>query len=161
MRLDEETFAVIVAISVVASAISVATIVPRNPEPFTALGILNSEGKIGDYPTSVSVGEPVRLYAFVYNSLGRAALFEVVAKVGNGSIPSESEPLNVTPVWKGYVALCNGANATLPVTVTFDRPFINQTLVFELYVLEENGTWSYTGRYCFLRLNVTGAAQIG
>ncbi|WP_440060225.1 DUF1616 domain-containing protein [Thermogladius sp. 4427co] len=157
MRLDEEVFAVILAIVVIASAIGIAVSIPRNTEPFTAIGLLNEKGLIGDYPRNVAVGSVVNLNAFVYNHLGYTALFRVDVKIGDGDIPTNTTPLNTTPVRRLYVMLGNDENATIPFSVVFDYPRINQTLVLELYLFSpDNKTWVYTGEYNFLRLNVTG-----
>ncbi|MEM0261524.1 MAG: DUF1616 domain-containing protein [Nitrososphaerota archaeon] len=155
MRLNEEVFAVVVAISVVGSALSIALILPRGSEPFTALGLLGEERRIDGYPREVFVGERVRLWLSIANYMGYTALFMVQGKIGYGDTPSSGVPLNSTLIIVRRIVVCNKCNITIPVEVVFDRPWSNQTLVFELYIYDANrGIWSYTGRYVFLRLNV-------
>lgn len=159
MRLSDEVLAVVVAITVVGSALSIAATLPRGSEPFTALGLLNEEGRIGEYPSEVFVGERVRLRLFIANYMGYTALFMVQGKIGYGDIPTNEAPLNSTPIMVKYIVVCNKCNATTPVEVVFDRPWTNQTLVFELYIYDSGrGLWSYTGRYVFLRLNAVEVA---
>ncbi|MCS7127756.1 MAG: DUF1616 domain-containing protein [Sulfolobales archaeon] len=158
MRLNDEVLAVIVAISIVASVLGIALTIPRNPEPFTAIGLLNPDVKIGDYPREVRVGEEVSLNLYILNHMGYTGLFMYQGKIGYGKIPSD-EPLNVTPTLKGYVALCHTCNITIPIKTAFNEPFRNQTLVFELYMYDsKTNEWRYTGVYVFLRLNVTEVA---
>ncbi|MCI4461880.1 MAG: DUF1616 domain-containing protein [Thermogladius sp.] len=157
MILDDEVFAVILAVSIVVSALGIATSIPRQAESFTAIGLLNEEGKIGNYPTNIRAGEAVGFNAFVYNHLGYTALLRVDVKIGDGEVPTNTTPLDSPPLVSLYVMLGEDENATLPFNVTFTYPKVNQTLVLELYLYSpENETWLYTGEYNFLRVNVTG-----
>ena len=98
MVIDDEVLAVLTAIVTVACALGIALSLPRSPEPFTAIGLLNEQGKIGDYPRVLVAGEPVRLQVFVMNHLGKAAMLKVEAKIGaRGRIPSNSTPLDALP----------------------------------------------------------------
>ncbi|MEM4452082.1 MAG: DUF1616 domain-containing protein [Thermosphaera sp.] len=157
MILDEEVFAVILAMTIVGSAIGVALAIPRMDEPFTALGLLNEEGKIGEYPSTVFVGQEVKLNLFIYNHLGYTALFKYQVKEGDGEIPNEKSPLTGKKVLnEGFIILPHKENKTIPLTIVFRNPKLNQTLVCELYYYNpDSGLWEYTGRYVFLRLNVT------
>ncbi|WP_434731762.1 DUF1616 domain-containing protein [Thermogladius sp. KZ2Tp1] len=157
MILDDEVFAVVLAISVVLSVVGIAVSLPRPSENFAAIGLLNKEGKIGDYPSNVRVGQVVSLNVFVYNHLGYTALFRVDVKVGDGEVPSNTTPLPKPPLFSLYTLLGDYENATIPFNVTFTYPMVNQTLVLELYDYSpDNSTWVYMGEYVFLRLNVTG-----
>jgi len=157
--LDEEVFAVILGVTLLGSALGVALILPRSPEAFTALGLLNEEGVIGDYPSRVHVGETVKLHLFLYNHLGYTALFKYQVKEGDGEVPSEKIPLHdKTILTQGVILLRHGENVTIPFTVVFAKPFTNQTLVCELYYYNpDSRIWEYTGRFVFIRLNVTEA----
>ncbi|MEM0020699.1 MAG: DUF1616 domain-containing protein [Fervidicoccaceae archaeon] len=156
MRLDEEVFAVILAVTIVGSVLSVAMIIPRSSERFASLGLLGEDAKIGDYPREVFVGEKVKLNLYLANYMGYTALFMIQGKIGNGQIPINGTSLDVPPVLTKYIVLCNECNATIPVEVVFNEPWINQTLVFELYIFNSTlNEWNYTGIYVFLRLNVT------
>lgn len=162
MILDEEVFAVIMAISIVASAVGIAMSIPRNPEPFTALGLLNEEGKIGEYPREVYVNRSFRLNVFVSNHLGYTTLFSVKAKLGRGEIPTNETPLNAPVLAEKYALLCHQCNITIPFELKLSEPARNETLVFELYQYNPaRATWDYTGRYVFLRVNVTEVLPVG
>ncbi|MEZ0345667.1 MAG: DUF1616 domain-containing protein [Infirmifilum sp.] len=162
MIIDDEVLAVLTAIMTVACVLAAALIVPRQPEPFLALGLLNENGKIGDYPTTVVVGEPVKLNVFVMNNLGKAALLKVIAKLGSrGNIPTNSTPLNATPIWEYELILSHGENATIPVQIRIGEGGLNVALVFELWHYNTtSGSWEYTGRWNHLYINVTKAAGI-
>lgn len=162
MILDEEVFAVIMAISIVASAVGIALVIPRNPEPFTALGLLNEEGKIGEYPKEVYVNRSFKLHVFISNHLGYTALFSVKAKLGRGEIPTNETPLNTPVLAEKYALLCHQCNTTIPFELRLSEAARNETLVFELYQYNPGrGIWEYTGRYVFLRINVTEVLPVG
>lgn len=157
MVLDDEVLAVLTAIVTVACVLAAAVSIPRQVEPFLALGLLNEKGRIGDYPSMVLVGEPVRLHIYVMNHLGRPAALKVVAKLGSrGNIPNSTMPLSAAPVWEHTVVLAHGQNTTIPVQLVIERERINVALVFELWILNTtNGSWVYTGRWNHLYVNVT------
>ncbi len=76
-----------------------STYFPPVVEPFTAVGLLGPEGTIGNYPEEVVVGEPVKLYVFLFNHEGRSNYYVVMVKVGNESTSiSEDAPSNATVV---------------------------------------------------------------
>jgi len=158
--IDDEVLAVLTAIVTVACALGIALSLPRSPEPFTAIGLLNEQGEIGDYPRVLVAGEPVRLQVFVMNHLGKAAMLKVEAKIGaRGRIPSNSTPLDAPPVWERVVILGHGQNATIPVQIAVAEPGSNLALVFELWQYDASkGEWVYTGRWCHLYVNVTRGA---
>ncbi len=158
MVLDDEVLAVLTAIVTVASAIGIASLIPRNPEPFVAIGLLSERGVIGGYPRLL--GEPVRLRVFVANHLGEVAMLKVVAKLGaRGRLPTSEAPLDAPPVWERAVILGHGQNATIPVQLVVEREGLNVALVFELWAYDASrGAWVYTGRWCHLYVNVTRGA---
>lgn len=162
MRLNDEVFAVILAISVVFSVLGIALTVPRNPEAFTALGLLGEHNKTGGYPREVYVGVPLKLNIFVANYMGSTKLFMVKAKLGYGSIPSESTPLETPTLLEKFAVLCHSCNTTISVTLVLLEPFKNQTIVFELYMFNtKEKRWDYTGRYLFLRVNLSEVIGLG
>lgn len=162
MKLSEEVFAVILALSIVSSTVGVAMVVPRNPEAFAALGLLDEYGRIGEYPREVYVGRPFKLAVFIANYMGSTRLFMVRAKLGYGEIPTESSPLDRPALLERFAILCHSCNTTLPVILTLSEPFRNQTIVFELYTFNTGeGRWDYTGRYTFLRVDVSEVVVVG
>lgn len=157
MVLDDEVLAVLTAIVTVACVLAAALLIPRQVEPFLALGLLGEKGKIGDYPSTILAGEPVRLHVFVMNHLGRPAALKVVAKLGSrSSIPNSTAPLDAPVIWERIIVLAHGQNATIPVQLTVEREGVNVALVFELWMLNTtSGAWVYTGRWNHLYVNVT------
>lgn len=157
MIIDEEVLAVLTALVIVGSVLSIAMLIPRKPEPFLAIGLLNEKGYIGDYPTTIVAGEPVRLNVFLANYLGRVALLQVRVKLGSrGWIPSNSTPLDAPALQNITVVLEDGKNLTVPVTLKISEPGINRAIVFELWMFNTtSGTWVYTGRWNHLYVNVT------
>jgi len=66
------------AIIVVGSVFSVAQLLrPSVTEPFTAIGLLNENCEIGDYPSKVFRGENITLCIFLYNYMGYPLLMQV------------------------------------------------------------------------------------
>lgn len=157
MKFDEEVFAVILAIVTVASVFAVAQTIPRKIEPFTAIGLLGPKGKIGDYPKHVYIGERIKLYIFLDNHLGKPAFLQVRMKLGSkGRIPTNSTPLNVTPVFVFERILNDGGNYTREVTFTLNKTGTNIALVFELWRYDTTlKEWVYDKRWVHLYVNVS------
>ncbi len=159
MILDEEVLAVLLAIITVASVIAAAQLLrPGVTEPFTALGLLNSQCKIGDYPKRVVLGQRVDLCIFVSNYEGRPIYYKVVYRVGtNRTIPSNSTPSPEPPLaeWRGVLA--HGGNTTFTVSVSVPQWFNGSraALIFELWVYNTTAwEWRYTGRWTHLYVDV-------
>ncbi|HRR54707.1 MAG TPA: hypothetical protein P5290_05120, partial [Candidatus Methanomethylicus sp.] len=75
--IDEEARAVTLAIIAIigVAAVSQAIVAGRVVEPFSALGTLGPNMKIGDYPKTVLVNETFRLYFYIENQEGRAMFY--------------------------------------------------------------------------------------
>jgi len=135
---DEEVAAVAAAVAVVAVALAVALQFPR-VEPFTALGLLGPQGKIGDYPTNVTKGTGVSLYIYVYNHLGYPAWFRVAARFVDSP--------NATPTPQGFYVrelfLGHNQSALLPISFTVNATGV---LKAELWMYQPDGTLIYTNR---------------
>jgi len=159
---DEQVMAVLLAVLVVVGAFAGSqTFFPdRIVEPFSELGILGPEAKIGDYPRELIVREPFTLYLYVGNHEGRVMYYAVLVKLGNRTTSiSNEEPMDV-PVFARYgVVLLDGKNWTRPVTLSVEEPGVNYKLVFELWAYNEGvRDFVYHGRWCQLWLNVTKPA---
>jgi len=157
--IDDEVKAVIMAIMIVVGALSIAQILTsgRVSEPFSALGLLGPNMKIGDYPKTVLVNQTVRLYLYVDNHEGRTMYYIIYAKLGNKSTEiSENRSADAPILYTYEVILPHGMNATIPVSLKFDRPAINARLIFEMWVYDsETRTPRYHGRWTQLWLNIT------
>ena len=156
--LDEEVFAVFIAVVVVGSVFSAAQLLrPANPEPFSAIGLLNQDCVIGDYPSEVYSGDNVTLCLFVDNHLGYTALFRVVYKMGsNATLPTNETPSSAPVSAEWDFLLDSGENATSRVTVPVmvdlgDNVSRHAALIFELWYLDPSSAeWVYTGRWVHL-----------
>lgn len=163
--LDEEVVAVIAAIAVVASVFAIATTITsgRVVEPFSALGLLGPEGKIGNYPKEVYVGEPVKLYIYVDNHEGKPMYYRVLVKVGNEStLVNQTAPANLPPVKVFNLILGHEMNSTFPLIVKFNETGINVKLITELWFYNVSSReFQYSGRWNHLYINVTEVGGIG
>jgi len=158
MIIDEEVFAVILAVVIVASALGISlSVFPRHGEPFEAIGLLNEKGVIGDYPSTLPVNSSLRLNIYVYNHNGKTELFLVKTFiVPRGVLPSNTSWLNNTPTRIFYFVLQNQANTTIPFEAKLDIPPGQYTFIAELWKLNTiNSTFIYTGRWVHLYFNVT------
>jgi uncharacterized membrane protein len=155
MIVDDEVFAVLMAIVIVSCAIAIAMTIPRKTEPFSAIGVLNEMGKIGDYPRTVVSGSPLKLNVFMDNHEGKATAFMVLVKLGSrGNIPSNTTPLSSAPIWNYTIVLNDGGNITIPVELNLSGEGKNIAIVFELWEFNSS-RWVYTGRWCHLYVNLT------
>lgn len=167
MIMDEEVFAVLLAVTIVASVIGVALVIrPDVPEPFMAIGLLGENCKIGNYPRAVTNSSQVDLCMFVANYMGRPVLYKVVYKVGD----RETLPTNTTPsprdvilLWMGVLG--NKENVTRPVIVpvVVHGPGAREVaLIFELWVYDTSiSDFAYSGKWVHYYVNVTYAPTIG
>lgn len=160
MLLDEEVFAVVLAVSVVASAVGIALVLgPGGSEAFTAIGLLNSECRIGEYPVKAYNGSTLHLCLFIYNHMGEAIYYRVAYKIAasQGDMPTNTtpSPRPVIAEWKGVLG--DGWNETTRVEVPVAAPSGSSrvALVFELWVYRQGEGWVYTGRWVHLYVNVT------
>ncbi len=162
MILDEEVFAVILAITIVASVFSIAMVLrPRVVEPFIAIGLLDEHCKIGNYPKYVVPNQTVKLCIFVHNYLGKPVYWRVVYKIGdNSSIPTNTSPSLRRPLawWSGV--LDHNQNTTFVVNVPIEIPKDlggrkRIALIFELWIYNTSSNrWVYTGRWTHLYVEV-------
>jgi uncharacterized membrane protein len=160
MILDDEVFAVLMAIVIVSCAIAIAMTITRKTEPFAAIGILNEEGKM-NYPRTVISGKPLKLNVFIDNHEGRASAFIVFVKLGSrGNIPNNTNPLNSEPIWNYTIVLNDRSNITIPVELNLSGEGNDVAIVFELWEFNSS-KWVYTGRWCHLYVNLTRGAPNG
>ena len=157
MRLDDEVLAVIMALIVVSSVFAAAMTIPRGHEEFLAIGLLNENCKIGDYPKTVFVEENITLCIFVSNNLAKPALLQVRFKLGSrNNLPTNTTYLNSPTILSLTRVLNSGGNFTEKVSFKLNSTGENVALVFELWKYDtELGKWVYTGRWVHLYVNVT------
>jgi len=160
---NKDVLAVLTAIVTVASIFSTAYILlPTKSNHYVAIGLLNQDCLIGNYPDQVYNGDNITYCIYVDNELDHAALFQIRYKISyeRRYLPSESEPspLPAKGVWD--VLLDKGRNITMRLTVPVELDQINGTseraaLIFELWQLDPNtGGWVYTGRSVYIYITV-------
>ncbi len=157
--IDEDLKTVAVGLLLVIAGFTVfqAFFADRVVEPFSELGILGPNLKIGDYPRELAVGEDFNLYLYVGNHMGSTQLYRVYVKLGSRDLNvSDTEPYPA-PVLTSYdIALANKQNTTMPITLSIPESGTNLRLVFEMHRYNpELGSWEYHNRWNQLWLNVT------
>lgn len=155
--MDDELKAVALVLIGLMGAVAVYPILAesRIVEPFSELGVLGPNMKIGDYPRAVTVGERFNLYLYVGNHEGRAQYYRVLVKLGDRSMNvSDTTPLDAPVVASWDFVLPNESNSTLPITLSVGRVGLNQRLVFELWRYVDSG-FVYHQRWNQLWMNVT------
>jgi len=158
--IDEEVFAVLLAVIVIGSVFAAAQEFKRI-EPFNAIGLLNEDCKIGDYPSFVLIGENLTLCIYIYNHMGKPEAFKVVHRFGDPStLPTNTTPSAAQELWSRIVVLDHGREALIRVSVPIPyRPDLvgrNATLIFELWIYRPGEGWIYTGRWVHLHVRVEG-----
>ena len=141
MRVDK-ILSYILIISIVIAAASVIYIIVNHStsEKFTQFYILGSNGKAGNYPTNLSVGENGNLTINVINNEGSTANYQLVVNLENETLENQS------------FILANGEKKEIPLTFQPKQSGNQQKLEFILYKLPNNKQ-SY--RYLDLLINVS------
>jgi len=157
--LDDEVLAVLTAIIIIIATFATAQIINsgRVTEPFSALGLLNQNAKIGDYPQQVIAGTPFKLNIYIQNYEGKTMYYKILVKIGNKtSTINETTPLNTQPIMEFRTVLPHNTSLIIPANITLYQPATNIRLVFEMWILNETTqTFTYYGRWNQLWLNVT------
>lgn len=123
----------ILAITLVLSivlAISTAAyvvIIPQHSEKFTEFYILGSNGKAGDYPTNLTVGQDGNITIGIVNHEYADVNYTMVIKLNNQTIDNET------------ITLSNNQSYEKPFKFAASSPGQNQELEFILYKLPDNG----------------------
>ncbi len=159
--LDDEVLAVLLAIIVVGSVFSAAQLLrPSVTEPFTAIGLLNENCKIGEYPSKVFRGENLTLCIYLYNHMGYPLLMQVRYKIGtNTTLPTNTTPSPMPTLLVYNKLLDNGENITfhVEVPIAVNESYVGKriALIFELWIYDiDRGEWVYDGRWVHLYVEV-------
>ncbi len=157
---DSEVLSVVLAIVIVlVTFVAAQSFVGANTQPFTAIAILGPSGKIGDYPSTVLIGQPINLYIYVYNHMGVPTWLVVRLYVTNNT--GLEPPLNITPIAVYQRVLLNNESWLIPITITLNSTGTYR-LIGELWMYSpSNLTLTYTGNYVQLWINVTRVMPSG
>lgn len=159
--LDEEVFAVIMAITVIASIAGIAIVLkPDVTEPFIAIGLLNEECKVGEYPSTLYNSTHVDLCIYLVNYMGKPIYYRVVYKIGSReTLPTNTTPSSENDILSYPGLLDHGENKSFPVEIpvyTVDQLPREVALIFELWLYDTSiHKWIYSGRWVHLYVNVT------
>lgn len=154
--LDEEVLAVIAAVVVIGGvfAFSQVYMAGRVVEPFSELGLLGRNMKIGDYPRDVVVGDNATFYVYVGNQMGRPMYYIVKVKLGDRETSIDPSPIEPVMVFE-RILLHNQSwirRVDLPIT----NPGINQRIIVELWIYNESiNDIQYDGRWTQIWFNAT------
>jgi uncharacterized membrane protein len=160
--LDEEVFAVIIAIMIIGSIFAAAQQFNRETEHFNAIGLLNEKCKIGDYPDFVLIGENITLCIYIFNYMGEPEAYKIIYRFGNVStLPTNTTPSKAPALWSRVIVLNNNESILLKTSFPIpNNPKLvgkNATLIFELWMYDtKNNRWVYTGRWVHLHVKVKG-----
>jgi uncharacterized membrane protein len=161
MILDEEVFAVLMAVVIIGSVLGIVNIIHiSSGESFTAIGLLNEDCKIGIYPKQALENTNITLCIYVYNHMGRPVYYKVVYKIGGEKdLPTNTSPSLMPEVmsWRGV--LDNDENHTFKILIpipSYEKSFDNKTaLIFELWIYDTSSDkWVYTGERVHLYIQV-------
>lgn len=159
MRLDEKIQAVIMIALLALGILTAAPVIlgDRVVEPFSELGILGPNMKLGDYPREILSGENIDLYLYLGNHEGTIIYYRVQAKLGD-----QSTNVSDTMPYQGEIlstyerVLDDENNCTIPISISLIETGINKRVVFELYEYKsEIREFEYEGNWVQLWVNVT------
>jgi uncharacterized membrane protein len=113
---------VLLAVAAVPLAALITVIAPRPPAPPAEFYLLESGGSGAGYPTSVAVGQPVRVPLGIINHAGSADSFRILARTASDAVGSVG-PVDVAPggTWSGEVSF------------TLSRAGSDQEVMIDLY----------------------------
>ena len=133
MTIDERITIGLVACILAFGVLTVAPVLlgKRVVEPFSELGILGPNMKLGDYPKEGITGEPFDLFLYLGNHEGSVQYYRVIIKQGDQSKNvTEDTPLDAPLVTIYEHSLIDKQNTTIPITLAPIRSGINQRIVF-------------------------------
>lgn len=159
MRLDEKIQAFIMIALLALGILTAAPVIigDRVVEPFSELGILGPNMKLGDYPREIPSGENIDLYLYLGNHEGTIIYYRVHVKLGD-----QSTNVSDTMPYQGEIlstyerVLDDENNCTIPISISLIETGINKRVVFELYEYKsEIREFEYEGNWVQLWVNVT------
>ncbi|MBT3284667.1 DUF1616 domain-containing protein [Candidatus Bathyarchaeota archaeon] len=157
--IDEALKTVIVGLLLVIAGFTVfqTFFADRLVEPFSELGILGPNMKIGDYPRELAVGEDFDLFLYMRNHMGSPQMYRVYVKLGDRGLNVSDTLAYPAPVVTSYqYSLGDKQNVTLPITLNVPEAGVNSRLVFEMHRFDvEVGEFVYHERWNQLWLNMT------
>lgn len=156
--IDTELKIVTLALIGFMAAVAIYPVLSTNVviEPFSEIGILGANGKLGDYPKSVTVGNKFNLFVYVGDHEGKSEYYRIQVKLCDEKDNiTDTQPLTKDPIISWDLFLMDNQNITFPVTLSLNESGVNKRLVFELNIFEpSNNDFIFKSR-AQLWLNVT------
>jgi len=157
--IEEEVGVVALAMTVASVALVISQVlVPRGVvEPFSEIGVLGPNMMVGDYPRTVSANGTLNLFVYLGNHEGRILYYVVHVKLGDeATLVDDATPADVPVVATYEAILANGQSCTIPVSITPGGPNGHARLIFELWVMGEDGMeLEYHGRWLQVWIDIT------
>jgi len=126
MNFDMKISIMLIIILIVAVAGTVYIIVNPHPgEKFTEFYILGPDGKAGNYPTNLTVGQTGTVYVSIVNHEQSTTNYNLIIKLNNEHLKNEN------------ITLLNNERKEIPFSFRASRG-VNQKLEFSLYKLPDN-----------------------
>jgi uncharacterized membrane protein len=157
MRIDEKIQATIIIILIVYGMLVAAPILlgKRVVEPFSELGVLGPNMKLGDYPRNVETGKSVNLYLYIGNYEGGPRYYRIYVKLGDQfTNVSDTEAYPGEILFQYDRVLLDETNHTAPFKLALSEPGVNKRLVFELHKYQDD-EFKYFGLWTQIWMNVT------
>ena len=156
--MNREIQGIILAIVIVSSIVSIFLLVKGvKGEPFDAIGLLDQNCKLENYPSQLALGSNVTFCIFIENHMYRVEYYKIIYKIGiNTTLPNNETPSPEPPLREWRIVLASNHNTTIKVTVPFKPPEKYQlkdkvALIFELWRYNTKlGEWEYSGRWVHL-----------
>ncbi len=127
MKIDRIVSYILILVIVVALASVVYIIInPSSGEKFTEFYILGSDGKAGNYPTNLTVGENGTVFIGIVNHEETSVGYQLVVRYGNVIFKNETFKLK------------NKEKKEIPFTFRLNKSGMRQKLEFLLYKLPDN-----------------------
>ncbi|HML04779.1 MAG TPA: DUF1616 domain-containing protein [Methanobacterium sp.] len=140
MNLDKKISIILLIILIAAVAGVIYIIINPNPgEKFTEFYILGPDGKAGNYPTNLTVGQTGNVIVGVINHEQATTTYNLIVKLNNNTLKNEN------------ITLSNNEKKEIPFSFTAVKGS-NQKVDFLLYKMPDNST---IYRSLYLDVNVS------
>lgn len=129
LNFDKTLSIILVIILIIAVAATIYIIVfPQPNEKFTEFYILGPNGKAGDYPTNLTLGQSGNVTIGVINHENMNTTYQLTVKLNQSILMNEN------------ITLANNEKKEIPFTFTASKTGNNQKLEFLLYKPPGNST---------------------
>lgn len=134
------TYIIIISIIIAAGSTVYILINPDKGEKFTEFYILGADGKAGNYPTNLTLGETANLTIGVVNHEDAATSYHLLVKLDGKTLKDEN------------ITLPDNERKEIPLTFEASSAGQNQSLEFLLYKLPDDNN-VYRSLYLLINVN--------